>query len=287
MLLHYSPEVDKYRDVVPVTNRTIIERLPFYVTMLGHFDCGSQYFTEREGYPECLLIYTVKGKGSMQYQGEKVMIPENCAVLIDCRKYQFYRSEGERWEFYWIHFDGKCASDFVELVNHSGLEVIPVGRSLDVVSCFFDMRHLASAGGWEMEVSLSDCVHHMLSTLISLQHRQVSIHRYRSQMPDIEKALDFIHERFFEDITVEQMAEQARMSKYHFIRTFRGVVGDTPYHYLALYRIHQSQKLLAETSLSVQEIALQVGFANSKNFIACFKKHVFVTPSQYRQQMPA
>ena len=77
------------------------------------------------------------------------------------------------------------------------------------------------------------------------------------------------------------------MSKYHFIRTFRGVVGDTPYHYLALYRIHQSQKLLAETSLSVQEIALQVGFANSKNFIACFKKHVFVTPSQYRQQMPA
>ena len=64
MLLHYSPEVDKYRDVVPVTNRTIIERLPFYVTMLGHFDCGSQYFTEREGYPECLLIYTVKGRKS-------------------------------------------------------------------------------------------------------------------------------------------------------------------------------------------------------------------------------
>ena len=274
------------RQVVPVTNRTIIEKLPFYVNKLGYFDCGSDYFTRREGHPECLLLYTIQGRGVIEYQGVHAEFPENCAAVIDCRRYQLYRSEGDRWEFYWIHFDGQCAISFTDLLNHDGLEIIRLGRSLDFPACFLEMRRLVEAGGWEMELSLSNAMHQLLTTLISLQHRQLAMERYQTRMPDLQRVLRLLHSHFAEELTVDWMAAEARMSRYHFIRCFQEVVGESPYHYLTLYRINQAKKLLADTDLTVQEIALQVGFSNAKNFIAAFKKHAFATPSQYRRQLP-
>ena len=76
----------------------------------------------------CLLLYTIRGCGWLEYQGQQVTIPENCLAVIDCRNYQHYRTYGQEWEFYWIHFDGKCAVDLVSLLNGNGLTVAQAGR---------------------------------------------------------------------------------------------------------------------------------------------------------------
>lgn len=52
--------------------------------------------------------------------------------------------------------------------------------------------------------------------------------------------------------------------------------------YVTLYRLKYAQELLANSSLSVNEIASQCGFGDSSYFIKVFRKHFNQTPSEYR-----
>lgn len=271
------------RESYHVPNRSVASIMPFYVSGFGHFTCDHAYFTEREEYPECLLLYTVKGCGSLKYQGEEKTIPENCLAVIDCRQYQLYRTLGEHWEFYWVHFDGKCASDFTGLLNGKGLAVLQAGHLPEAASLFAELQRLNRSENRNMELNLSSYMHQLLCRIADLQYHDATVSKYRALQPDIDRAIGYIHENYGQPVTVDTLAEISRMSKYHFIRVFRELTGDTPYNYLTLYRIGQSKRLLTDTAMSVQEIAQEVGFSNAKNYIACFRKYTMTTPSRFRE----
>jgi AraC family transcriptional regulator len=71
---------------------------------------------------------------------------------------------------------------------------------------------------------------------------------------------DFIQSNYRRQITLDDMASAACLSKYHFIRLFHALEGVTPYRYLQQKRVAAAQRLLSTTSLSHVEIAEQVGF---------------------------
>ncbi len=79
------------------------------------------------------------------------------------------------------------------------------------------------------------------------------------------------------------MAKNACMSKYHFSRLFKESTGESPYKYLCMYRIEKAKELLISTPLSVNEIAVRIGFDDVASFIYLFKKHMFVSPLQFRK----
>ena len=57
----------------------------------------------------------------------------------------------------------------------------------------------------------------------------------------------------------------------------------TPYHYILTSRIDRSKQLLNTTDMTVQRIALEVGFASGENFINAFIKLVGVSPARFRK----
>ena len=94
---------------------------------------------------------------------------------------------------------------------------------------------------------------------------------------------EFIHLNYNKKISIDDMAKNACMSKYHFSRLFKESTGESPYKYLCMYRIEKAKELLIKTSLSINEIALRTGFEDTSSFIYLFKKHVFVSPLQFRK----
>ena len=84
-------------------------------------------------------------------------------------------------------------------------------------------------------------------------------------------------------ITIDDMAKVACISKYHFSRLFKESTGQSPYKYLSQYRIDKAKDLLISTNLSVNEIALRVGFDDMSSFIYLFKQHMHVSPLQFRK----
>ncbi|MFN2243397.1 MAG: helix-turn-helix transcriptional regulator, partial [Anaerolineae bacterium] len=64
---------------------------------------------------------------------------------------------------------------------------------------------------------------------------------------------------------------------------FRKELGVTPIAYLNRYRVHQAKQLLSDTSKSITEIALEVGFSDSGYFSRVFRREVGLSPEAYRQ----
>ncbi|WP_084725375.1 helix-turn-helix transcriptional regulator [Streptacidiphilus melanogenes] len=85
-----------------------------------------------------------------------------------------------------------------------------------------------------------------------------------------------------EPIDLDAVAGAAGYSRYHFIRVFRAVYGQTPGQYLSRRRIERAEELLRTADLSVTEICALVGFTSLGTFSSSFKKHTGLAPSAYR-----
>ena len=283
-MLKNSFGTDSVLDSSSILNRSVIEKLPYAVTGFGDFDCSPDFFTERDQYASCLLFYTLEGQGYLKYGKKEYLLPPRHAAVIDCRRYQYYAPAFEsRWHFWWLHFEGKCAFDLVELLNEADLSVLDLSNRPDFPRYFQRLRELERSVDRNRELLLSNLVGEMLSEMIFYRQRRISEQKYAIYLPAIERMTAYILEHYHEELTVEWMARQCNISKYYFIRVFRCVTGDTPYTFLTLCRLKQAKRLLLDTDDTVSEIAARVGYADVKNFIASFKKNVGITPLQFRK----
>ena len=101
----------------------------------------------------------------------------------------------------------------------------------------------------------------------------------------IRRSIEFMNDNFRHDLTLAQVASIANMSKYHFAKSFRRAMGIAPHRYLTDLRIAKARELLATSSLPIQEIAYQVGYADVSHFTAQFLRRVGTTPSGHRRQI--
>ena len=88
---------------------------------------------------------------------------------------------------------------------------------------------------------------------------------------------------YAEPLNVRAVAAVAHVSEAHFIRTFRGVFGETPHRYLQRRRVERSMFLLRETDRSVTDVCLDVGFTSLGTFSRTFREIVGEAPSAYRR----
>lgn len=93
----------------------------------------------------------------------------------------------------------------------------------------------------------------------------------------------FIDSHFAEKINVDNIADEAYCSKFHFIRLFKKIYGNTPHQYLIQVRIDRAKQLLKK-DMSVADACFGVGFESISSFKALFKKMAGITPTAYRDQ---
>jgi len=91
----------------------------------------------------------------------------------------------------------------------------------------------------------------------------------------------FIDEHFADKIDLDNIADEAFFSKFHFIRLFRSVYNKTPYQYLSNVRIENAKKLLGN-NVAVADVCYQIGFESIGSFTALFKRATGNTPAAYR-----
>ncbi len=94
----------------------------------------------------------------------------------------------------------------------------------------------------------------------------------------------FIAHHLQDDLTVDDLSEQACMSKPHFFRCFKNTFGITPVEYINARRIELARELLATTDRSLTDICYQIGFNNTSYFSRLFKRYEQLSPSAYRKK---
>jgi AraC family transcriptional regulator len=99
----------------------------------------------------------------------------------------------------------------------------------------------------------------------------------------ISAALRRIEGEAQEPLSLAGLASTAAMSPYHFLRTFRAVVGATPYQYILQTRLRRAAVRLRRTADQISAIALSVGFNDLSTFNRRFARVMGTSPSAYRR----
>ena len=86
------------------------------------------------------------------------------------------------------------------------------------------------------------------------------------------------------DLNLAALAAMARLSVFHFLRTFEAVTGVTPHQYILRARLREAAMRLAAEPLRVIDIALDCGFNDVSNFSRAFRAEVGVSPRAYCQK---
>ena len=97
-------------------------------------------------------------------------------------------------------------------------------------------------------------------------------------------ARDLVDSRYADPLDLEALARAAHVSPRHFSRSFRQTFGETPHQYLLTRRIERARHLLRTTDMQVGEVCLAVGFNSVGSFTTTFRRHVGVSPTEYRRE---
>lgn len=96
------------------------------------------------------------------------------------------------------------------------------------------------------------------------------------------RVIDYIHAHSAEDLSLDQLADVAAMSRFHWHRVFTAIMGASPAQIIRSVRMHKATMLLVRTDLPVPKIAAQVGYPNARSFTRAFKDAYGQTPRAFR-----
>lgn len=99
----------------------------------------------------------------------------------------------------------------------------------------------------------------------------------------VERVIQTMRTQLSEPLSLEEMAEIACLSPFHFNRVFRSITGIPPGEYLAALRLHAAKRLVLTTSQSVTDVCFDLGYTSLGTFTSRFKQLIGLSPLQLRQ----
>jgi AraC-like DNA-binding protein len=100
------------------------------------------------------------------------------------------------------------------------------------------------------------------------------------------RAKDLADGRYFEPLSVDDLARTAGLSRAHFSREFRRAFGESPHAYLLSRRLERAAALLRQTDRPVAEICFAVGLSSIGSFTTSFTRAFGMSPAAYRRAHP-
>ncbi len=227
--------------------------------------------------------YTISGEGGLDMGGESLrmhagdgmllIVPEECTYYLP--------KEASHWAFCWVSL---CGSEAVRLARECRRKGEAIHR-LDADSAvlalenkFFTMCQenamndvwQASALGYEFMLQLTALYNQTGGRDGNFMHR----------------INDYCMAHIDEDISVDELAERAGYSKWHFSRLFREYNGISPLQYIIGLKMRMAIQLLQSTKAPVKEIGLRCGFADTGYFCKVFRRTHGFSPGEFRSLPP-
>lgn len=136
--------------------------------------------------------------------------------------------------------------------------------------------------------TVSDIIELRSSWLDALRQlkKQPSFHSL--QLPEndtLQKVLDYIHQHYYEDISLERLAEYVKMNPSYLSHLFRTKLKKNYTDYVNEYRISQAVRLMQEGMTGIRELSLRVGYTYPSYFCRLFKKYTGYTISGFKKEL--
>lgn len=229
------------------------------------------------------LFYIVGGRGQFFIEDQCFPVDVNSLVIINPNVIHTEASlNAQPLEYIVLGIDG------IELANSENSNgqfcMLDHFESVEISGCLRNiLREMELKNtGYEdicqayMEILI---IRLMRSTSLSVPAEPQTISGNR-QCAAVRRHID-VH--FKEPLTLEQLAKEAHMNKFYLSHAFKREYGVSPINYMITKRIEESKYLLAETDLSLSQVAQMLGFSSPSYFSQVFRRTQNLSPMEYRQ----
>lgn len=247
-----------------------------YPLCAGYFTYQKGYHLERASYDSWLLEVILDGEAIIQTKGKTYVAQAGDIVLLDCHKQHGYSSQ-TGWKALWVHFDGISAQGYADMIVPQN-PVIRHPRAGEIVQSIQIIYDMLATPSPEKEADMALLLTQALTVLCRAAEEEKKDDRQAALRGIIAR----LNQRPGQEPSIAEMARQASLSEFHFIRAFARATGLTPRQYIIASRMNHAKYLLAHTGWTISVIADRVGYASESMFCLTFRKTQGMTPTEYR-----
>lgn len=248
-----------------------------------HQESYAMHLHEHNNYQ---ILYALEGAGVIQLDDARYEIKQDYAAVIFPRMNHAAASETHLTllvlEFDEDLFADESASYWRE-VSFRQSEVLKLNLFLAgelrilLRKLLFEQRQNKEISSWAMRI-------YLLEVLLLLAKAKEAAPVTDANAFRAERIRQYIDSHYYLPLTLEHIAQQLGVSSRHASGIFKEKYQMTPMQYLAEVRIGAAKKLLLETDMDIISVGFEVGYESLPTFYRVFKKHVMMSPSQYRLQ---
>ena len=249
-----------------------------YITQLGRVIPLPGYGFSNRKLSRHLFDYIVSGRGYVEVDGIREEVAEGDLVFIRKGVSAAYgTNDDDPYEKYWIGSGGPAIDALIDcylgdkaMTIRHGFDPEPIIRLKSIVaSPSYDEKRI-------MYVLLE-----LILELADLPDQGAPASNKRLELAS--KVRKYIDDRVTERISLDEIAEHFHISKRHMLRVFKEEFGVTPGAYHSEIRLIAASRYLSDTSFSIGEIALMLGYSDQSFFSTAFKKKFGIYPTAYRR----
>lgn len=258
--------------------------------------CGEEHFDSPKIIGPCTrdgwhLHFITSGCGYLSADGITRRLSRGQIFLLQPGvEYTYWADKTTPWSYAWIHFDGLNAAAYMEKAGFPrGVYVRDSIIRPDTFSSLVEKILCIPELTFANELKRIGLLYTAIGLLVESHNTQCypqQTHYDYSPKIYVQHAIDYIHKNYAQT-SVSQLADYIGINRSYLTSIFKKLVGVSPQEYLLNFRMEESAKLLAESSLPVKTIASSVGYDNPLTFSKTFKTRFGCSPQNYRNERRA
>lgn len=209
--------------------------------------------------------------------GDKIEAPKNTFMIWAPGTAQRFGTQGKRWAYSWLHFDGAMIEDLLincqiktdtpYHLNNSYLSNKFLQLIYEEVNYFKPFNHII--------------IESYLSAWMESLKRSIYISGAHELPLRMQKAHSFISKNYKEKITLTDIGVVAGLGQSQLINEFKKYYNKTPIEHLMNVRLNHASNLLLNSKLTVSQVSFKLGFCNPFYFSKQFKNQFGLSPKKY------
>ncbi len=237
----------------------------------------------REGRVDFHFLYVYSGRCIVYRKDSEIRLSSgDMAVFYPMQEQRYYFEKTKENKVYWAHFTGAAAKELLGECGFCEGEFYRIGCSDALISHLDNMIAEYRMKDTHTDMLCHAFLHMALAEMGRLsgeggytdEKRELILHiatKMESNLKNSERIDDY--------------AAECNLSRDRFVHLFKDITGCSPYRYMMNIRIEKAQRLLRFSCAPISEIAITLGFDDPLYFSRIFKKHVGVSPAEYRNKI--
>lgn len=245
-------------------------------------DCEPGWHTKLATYDHYIIHYIMSGQGTYYAPNKTYPIRTGDLFLIHPSESIHYQADSvDPWTYYWVGFNGSEAFNILKLCGFSDTELVRSYTRDNALGEIFHKLAYPRYSTISREYELLGNLYQMFSLLIHTQvHQPIS----KSEQY-LTRAIEFIQQKYsYCDLRVNDIANYVGVERTYLYRLFYNAFQVSVQDFLLDLRLSKAKSLLKHSDTSIGLIAFSCGFENQSYFSTVFKKHLGITPLQYRKE---